>query len=816
MLTPGQQQAINDLHAVAKEGGPQVVFVGEPDSDGELPVEIVVDCRNAPHAAGGIRLRSYERIRIHIPAGFPLDVPRVSTPHRRWAKTAHVQWGRHPCLYRSPSVEWNPADGIFGYLDRLLNWLERAATGQLDAAGEPIHPPVNYGQRGASIVVRANAPRADDQRWLGVAMLRQRAQHRWDLIGWEPLSSNWIDIARQAQQGTERVIVAPTLILPEPIGFEYPTTGAQLFLEIRRQNVYSIALLTVMGLAARVNSLLASAGDPAGPILVMLGAPGRGVVGQELATHLVGWQVEADAEPLLAAVSKVDLSATDKASEALADELFDKARDWLIHATLSWTRIHEQRPETTIRRDHSTATGWLLGKRVLVLGAGALGAPAAESCVRASARRVVIVDRARVHPGILVRQPYFDQDIDEPKAEVLAQRFAKIDDNVEVTGLHADAAQLLRRGLVNLAEFDLVIDATADRIVRHIVELARREDPASWPTLLTLMIGHDATRGVVTVNRARTSAGAVDILRKLGQRTRTDEELGDIGNDFWPDPPRADLFQPEPGCSDATFVGGLADVQGLAGQLLAAGLQEITAETPGTAAIVVRMPTVGGGSRTLRWTDDQSMDDPITGYQVRLAQPALAEMRAETRRGLRLRGRDVETGGLLLGQVDLATRVIWVDAATGPPPDSILSASYFEHGTQGVAEIRDAQRHNSGRTSDFVGYWHTHPDGLASPSDTDQHGMTQLVERVPGCRRAVMLILGGTQHEWNEWLETGAVPDSYVQVVDRAHVMNAPKATTHLVRRGPTGPSWPGGYRRRHTEPTTAPWWSKWTRRLTG
>jgi hypothetical protein len=42
--------------------------------------------------------------------------------------------------------------------------------------------------------------------------------------------------------------------------------------------------------------------------------------------------------------------------------------------------------------------------------------------------------------------------------------------------------------------------------------------------------------------------------------------------------------------------------------------------------------------------------DGTSGYQVRISQPALTRMRAEVRRGGRLRGLDIETGGLLLGQ----------------------------------------------------------------------------------------------------------------------------------------------------------------------
>ena len=56
----------------------------------------------------------------------------------------HVQWQHLICLYAAPSVEWLPADGMRGLLDRLIAWLRRAAAGDLDPEDQPLHPPVAY------------------------------------------------------------------------------------------------------------------------------------------------------------------------------------------------------------------------------------------------------------------------------------------------------------------------------------------------------------------------------------------------------------------------------------------------------------------------------------------------------------------------------------------------------------------------------------------------------------------------------------------------------------------------------------------------
>jgi len=91
---------------------------------------------------------------------------------------------------------------------------------------------------------------------------------------------------------------------------------------------------------------------------------------------------------------------------------------WLTEASTTWIPVVEARPEVTRRRDTGTSAAWLTGKRVLILGCGALGAPAAEICVRAGAAEATVADNGVVHPGILVRQPY--EDARAPSAGAVA------------------------------------------------------------------------------------------------------------------------------------------------------------------------------------------------------------------------------------------------------------------------------------------------------------------------------------------------------------------------------------------------------------
>ena len=328
------------------------------------------------------------------------------------------------------------------------------------------------------------------------------------------------------------------------------------------------------------------------------------------------------------------------------------AAAWLEQATTSWMPVMEARPEVTRRRDSGSSAAWLAGKRVLVLGCGALGAPAAEICVRAGAAEVTVADNGVVGPGILVRQPYEDSDIGQFKALALARRLNQIHADERVSALPQDIITTVLTDEMPASQFDLIIDAAANAAVTSRLEYCRAQSPGDWPAVLTMIIGHDARRGIVALARPGASGAGRDILRKLGLAACGDQagQLADIRDDFFPESPRAEFFQPEPGCSDPTFTGSAAETGALAAHLMTAGLDALAgragphADQPLSAA-VVRLDAYDGagvhaGTRWLGWPDDAVAADEAGGYEVRISPAAIREMRAESARGARVRGRE--------------------------------------------------------------------------------------------------------------------------------------------------------------------------------
>jgi len=132
-----------------------------------------------------------------------------------------------------------------------------------------------------------------------------------------------------------------------------------------------------------------------------------------------------------------------------------------------------------------------------------------------------------------------------------------------------------------------------------------------------------------------------------------------------------------------------------------------------------------------------------------LATNVLAAMRDEA-----LSRSPLETGGVLLGWRSSADKVI-VDII-GPGPDALHGRFRFlpDHSWQ-IQRIRE-RFSATGGDIDYLGDWHTHPDGGVAMSSEDRDTLKRISRKVP---EALTLILAGEgQAEsivacWSGWHE---------------------------------------------------------------
>jgi len=727
-VTPGQRLALEQIEAIAAEGD-AVEFIDAVESDTNESVLVTVSlrCSDIESNDAGIPLRQRERFTIEVKPDFPFAVPSVEVSHRGWAGTPHVQWANHLCLYQAPATEWDPNDGMYGLLDRLRLWLERAAIDELDEAGGPLHPPANYAIDWSlpMVVPRADAPTVGPTGWLGLAELEFATPRRIDLTGWHSL-----DAAGLPEH------TAAAILLAQPLAWEYPTTVKDLLDEFEQQGMSRHLLVALLGLAA-----LRVPDDQ--PLYVVVGSPMRRLARGDLRQHLEVWHLH----PVIARGLRLAMEQFDE-HEAIR-EIGRKAEnivlDWASTANIKFARVREDRPEVTARRDEGSPLEVFRGKSVTIWGCGALGGWIAECLTRAGVAKLVIRDSAVVAPGLLVRQPFDDGDVGYPKATQLGARLARINPKLEIYPL----VENVLTGVLGQDDWsdgaDILIDATASVTVAAKLERARRERPQNC-TIVSALVGHEAERGIAVIAHPDATGAPADILRRAKLECARRPELTRYLDEFWPE--SREVFQPEPGCSDATFRGSAAEVLALATTLLTATARELLNPTEPSVAHVCTLPgngTSGRVQKRLACPADIVVEDGLGDYQVRISRSAFEEMRGWFRTARRTCGRLVETGGLLFGQRDDAAGVLWISEVTGPPPDSIQSEQEFVCGTAGNDRYRDEKRGRGRGSLEFVGMWHTHPEGRALCSARDVQSMVDLVlqDKTP-LPKSVALIIGRT------------------------------------------------------------------------
>jgi predicted acylesterase/phospholipase RssA/molybdopterin/thiamine biosynthesis adenylyltransferase/proteasome lid subunit RPN8/RPN11 len=733
-MTEGQGLAEEQLREIeaASAGTVEVLGVRETGSKpGPVWITISVYCGDLPRAEGGLPLRQRERLNLLVPEGFPFDHPHAWATHGRFAGFAHVQFGRYLCFYQSPATEWDASDGMYGFIDRLHLWLRRGALNELDETGGPLHPPVTYAADGPirSLIPRVNTPIVGDENWYGTAHLKTVSDVRVDITGWSPA------FAEDTPQG-----IAAAILLAQPMPFEFPKTVEGLFSELEGRGVPRRLLLMTLQWAILSNA-------ESSPLYLIIGAPMRGIRGAgELKQHLTAWYIHpvlADALRLALEAYKEDLRFQQIGERAEAIFL-----NWAKEAKVEWCQVSDDRPEIVIRRDEGAATNWFRGRKVSLWGCGALGGHIAEFLTRAGVGQLILRDNGIVGPGILARQPYDDADIGRAKALALRDRLKRIRPELEVV---THETSLLRNPLAGedwSDGADIIVETTASAAVLAKLELRRRESPNIKAPIVSMAIGDQATRSLVAVAGARFCGGPEDVVRRAKIEVLS-RGLTTFSDEFWPshDGERRRVFQPEPGCSENTFVGSEADIAALASVMLNQAAQDVANmdETSAAGHFFAAPHVASGGQQRadFHFGADIVSPDPGSGYEIRLSRSALSDIQAWMEKSRRERGERIETGGLLFGERDDATKIIWISEVTGPPPDSIASADGFVCGTQGTSELNDEKSLRTRHAVQYLGMWHSHPGSSPVFSSTDLAAMHQLItESSFSPSKSLLLIIG--------------------------------------------------------------------------
>ena len=713
-MIDASQLAREQLREIADASDGAVEVHGEDEfEDGWHCFDISIRFDGLKRDEEGLRIRARESFNILVPGTFPFDHPQVETPHVRFSGFGHVQWRRRLCLYGSSS-EWNPEDGMYGFIRRLDAWTRDAALNNLDPADMPLHPPVAYPSVNRLFVPQVDTPLVGGVPWVGWAELRE-INNRTEIVGWKEEGGK-----RSAQS-------ALALLLHENLPFEYPRTVDGLLKELESHGIdYGPFILQL--------SKYARQSDMGTPLAVVLGSPMRRMVpGGCAVQHLAVWEIAAaDADRL----RQLNLAMT-FAKEAERIAAIMAVVSWSESAKVAWCAVREMRPEVTQRRDHSSPVTWFHGKRVAIWGCGAIGTHVAESVVRAGAKTIELVDDQLVAPGLLVRQLFEDADIGKFKAEALSNRLKRIEPEVQTIESTDNLIKVIAASKP-MPEADLIIDCTASLAVRTALERNLR-DVDRRPPIGSIAIDNQARAAIATLSTREHSGATLDLVRRLKLEACRRPAFSKVLDAFWPTKVRDRGFQPEPGCSEPTFIGSNADLASLSCRMLNSIALSIANLGDGYTA-AGWLSEDSGTVHGFKWRADQSLKDQGRGYSVRVSSLAVREMRAWARRSRRTAGASDETGGLVFGELSEAAGVLWVTEVEGPPPDSEAGEDHFTCGIEGMEEAARTRQQRFRGSVDCIGSWHTHPKSSPHPSDVDIGAVAELLA-APGSTRKSCLIL---------------------------------------------------------------------------
>lgn len=369
-------------------------------------------------------------------------------------------------------------------------------------------------------------------------------------------------------------------------------------------------------------------------------------------------------------------------------------------------------------------------RKTVLIGAGAIGAHAAEYLAREGRFEWTIIDHDTLLPHNLARHNLTAAHVGVPKAVSLSSRLrlilggedtAKaITANVLKPGDQGDAIEAA------LASASVVIDASASVAAsRHIADVT----PAS-ARAASMFFNPSGTAAVLLAEPAGRSVTLRDLeaqyYRAILQRPELEDHLA-----------QAAVLVPYAGaCRALTSRIPETSVAALSA-LAAAGLTAALAQDAGMIAIWI----LGEDGTVVR---SSVAAENVTRHEAlgwRLVVGGEVQRAIEELRRAKL---PRETGGVLLGVIDHLARSIHVVEALPAPVDSAEDAAAFERGIERLTETAQAAIDRTLGQIRYVGEWHSHPPRASTrPSGTD---LCQLVwlsglvrnDGVP----AVMLIAG--------------------------------------------------------------------------
>lgn len=344
------------------------------------------------------------------------------------------------------------------------------------------------------------------------------------------------------------------------------------------------------------------------------------------------------------------------------------------------------------------------GPQAVLIGAGALGSELLNHWIRSGWGEWTIVDNDYVRPHNLARHTAMRFHIGWNKTAAVADLAdAASGGTSKIKHIVADACgsenEDLESSIVHAA---IVVDASAD--VQYPRDASKKEAGARH---VSVFVTPDGWSGVLLLE---------DAARKIRLHTLEVQYYRAILTDSWGADHLASKLQTfwsGRSCRDRSFVMPNTRIA-LFAALFAEQIM-IQSSRDSACMRVWSSHSETGETQMHEITPTPIIELRRGEFSVVLDQGLVDELKS-----LRQCALPNETGGVLLGYVDIPRKIIALAKGMPAPPDSISTPSEFVRGKEGVPEtLTWAEKLTMGQIR-YVGEWHSHPWGCSSnPSSTD-------------------------------------------------------------------------------------------------
>ena len=684
--------------------------------------------------------RGRERIELEIPANFPIAIPSVKFLSDQYWRYPSVQWGNIICFYQALNIEWKPTDTMFGFLQNLDYWLKSVVTEKLNRTDIPLTPPATFSvEPRNNIVIRENNPKFGKDRnyWLGYGIVKSQNGHLYEIEEWKDYMDDF---------ETEKIL-ATSVFFNFGFRYNYPKNLYDLF------NLFSSNGVDLDQFGTVFSKQIASTSGQE-EIFLVVGIPkNEGKNSKGISDNITVWSIS---------VGDID-SSTLNSNQEIIQSIRDgkNFESWTHEFDVNWCKVIDERKSIPDQQVTKTNLDWFQGKNILILGCGTIGSKIAEFIVRAGVKSLTIVDNDSVVTNNLSPQVYYSADVGLSKSSALEERLNRISNDVKINGLRDDLLDGIYENVYH-DEFNLIIDTTRSLRVASIFELEMKKNKFKCP-IVSCSISSAAEYGLQIIRNPQFSNGMVSLEREAKIVSNVTDGVEKFAHTFWPSNSIKQNFHPKTEMEKAEFFASAADISWYASNFLTnlnSKLSERSLDQlPNDFAEIQfssRVNNINYSFNTRGAIDSKS--DLEKGYSVLIYPAAINKIQATISQHARHGDQIKEIGGFLYGDISEAYNCAWIDFASGPPPETEFSELSIDFSSIGTSESNNYYSNQTGKDTEFIGIWHTHPTTSAIPTKVDEKAILRILDSGgSSLNPKVFLIIGDSNSEnprWEFWIYT--------------------------------------------------------------